>query len=115
MPKHALSIRIDIGPHRIGPGKIALLKAVREHGSVTAAAKALGMSYRRAWSLSEALNAMGAAPLIRKASGGAARGGAQLTPDGERVLALCERLVASAGAAADRELQDLVALLGEPD
>ena len=49
-----LSIRIDLGPDwRIGPGKVQLLEAIAEHGSISAAGRALGMSYRRAWLLVE--------------------------------------------------------------
>lgn len=113
MAKSSLSVRIDLPGGRIGPGKIALLKALQSHGSITAAAKALGMSYRRAWTLSEEINALGAVPLIAKGSGGASRGGAHLTEEGRQLLALCEKLVDSAQAAAAPDLKALGRLLGE--
>ena len=106
-----LSIRIDAAEGRIGPGKLALMRAIREQGSLTAAAKALGMSYRRAWSLSEELNGLAAAPLIAKSSGGTARGGAELTEKGADVLALCEQLIEKASQYAAPELEALQAIL----
>lgn len=106
-----LSIRIDAAEGRIGPGKLALMRAIRAQGSLTAAAKALGMSYRRAWSLSEELNGLAAAPLIAKSSGGTARGGAELTAKGAQVLALCEQLVEKASQSTEPELAALQEIL----
>ena len=58
MPETRLSIRLDlINGDRIGPGKIALLEAIQETGSISAAARKVGMSYRRAWLLVEQINA----------------------------------------------------------
>ena len=57
MPDTRLSIRLDLtSGDRIGPGKIALLEAIQEAGSISGAARALGMSYRRAWLLVEEIN-----------------------------------------------------------
>ena len=62
-----LSVRIDLDSgERIGPGKIALLKAVGETGSISAAGRALGMSYRRAWRLIEELNACFSKPVVTR-------------------------------------------------
>ena len=72
--------------HRIGPGKIALLEAIRTEGSITAAARYLGMSYRRAWELVEELNATFGRPLVESRAGGKAGGGADLTPLGYFVI-----------------------------
>jgi molybdate transport system regulatory protein len=74
--EHALSIRIDlVGGTRIGPGKIALLEAIAREGSISAAGRALRMSYRRAWELVEDLNRGLGAPVVRRpvASAAAAR------------------------------------------
>ena len=84
-----LSIRLDLtSGDRIGPGKIALLEAIQEAGSISAAARALGMSYRRAWLLVEEINESLQEPAVTAATGGRQGGGAALTPSGERVIAL---------------------------
>jgi len=82
-----LSIRLDLtSGDRIGPGKIALLEAIRAKGSISAAARQLGMSYRRAWLLVEELNDTLCEPAVTAATGGQRGGGAMLTPVGERVI-----------------------------
>ena len=83
----SLSLRIDLdGGERIGPGKIALLKAVGETGSISAAGRALHMSYRRAWRLIEELNTCFKTPLVTAQTGGRSGGGAALTPLGKSVI-----------------------------
>ncbi len=83
-----LSIRIDLGPgHRVGPGKVQLLEAIAAHGSISAAGRALGMSYRRAWTLIEALNAGFGRPVVETQAGGRAGGGARLSPFGAGLVA----------------------------
>lgn len=83
-----LSIRIDLAPgHRLGPGKIALLEAVAEHGSISAAGRALGMSYRRAWTLIEQMNVGFGQAVVEAQIGGKAGGGARLTPLGADLAA----------------------------
>jgi molybdate transport system regulatory protein len=83
-----LSLRIDLdGGERIGPGKIALLKAVGETGSISAAGRQLHMSYRRAWKLIEELNAGFKKPLVTAQTGGKSGGGARLTATGKAVIA----------------------------
>ena len=84
-----LSIRLDLANgDRIGPGKIALLEAIRAKGSISAAARQLGMSYRRAWLLVEDMNRMFSKPLVLARPGGAKGGGASLTQVGDSVVAL---------------------------
>ncbi len=87
---------------RFGPGKADLLTRIRETGSVTAAAAAMGMSYRRAWSLVSEVNKAFRAPLVELARGGEGGGGARLTKEGEAVLA------------SYRALEDLVLTEGAP-
>ena len=71
-----LSIRIDLAAGaRIGPGKIALLEAIRATGSISAAARSLGMSYRRAWLLVEDVNRALLAPAVTTETGGRSGGG----------------------------------------
>ncbi len=84
----SLSIRIDLGPdNRVGPGKVQLLEMIAEHGSISAAGRALGMSYRRAWMLVEAMNRGFGRPLVEAQIGGKAGGGAKLSAFGTDVVA----------------------------
>jgi molybdate transport system regulatory protein len=91
----------------IGPGKADLLELIRETGSIAAAGRRLGMSYKRAWLLVETLNATFAAPLIESRRGGPGFGGAALTEAGERALAHYRRLQAKASRAAAAEVAAL--------
>src|SRR6516164_2139412 len=84
-----ISIRIDLASgDRIGPGKIALLEAIRSTGSISAAARSLGMSYRRAWLLVEEINAALLEPAVTAETGGRHGGGAVLTAVGARIINL---------------------------
>ncbi|MDT8331723.1 LysR family transcriptional regulator [Roseomonas gilardii] len=104
-----LSIRLDPAPGlRIGPGKVRLLEEIGHNGSISAAGRALGMSYRRAWELVEDLNRGLGRPVVETAAGGAGGGGARLTRLGERVIREYRSIEAEAQAAA---LPRLLALL----
>jgi molybdate transport system regulatory protein len=82
-----LTIRVVFGEGAaLGPGKIALLEAIAESGSISAAGRRLKMSYRRAWTLVEELNAIFRTPLVRARPGGAQGGGAQVTALGKSVV-----------------------------
>lgn len=70
----------------MGPGKADLLAAIEATGSISAAARSMGMSYRRAWLLVDTVNTAFRAPLVSTAKGGAEGGGASLTPTGRKVL-----------------------------
>ncbi|KKB76941.1 ModE family transcriptional regulator [Devosia soli] len=70
----------------IGPGRADLLEGIAATGSISAAGKAMGMSYKRAWSLVQALNEGFGRPLVDTVRGGAGQGGAVLTPLGQEVL-----------------------------
>ena len=81
-------LRVDLEPQgRIGPGKIALLEAIGRAGSISAAGRALGMSYRRAWLLVDELNRLLGAPVVTTQLGGSHGGGASLTPLGRDLVA----------------------------
>ncbi len=81
-------LRIDIGPQSsIGPGKIALLEHIETSGSLSQAARDLGMSYRRAWLLLDDLNHALGEPVTTTSVGGAGGGGAQLTVFGRKLIA----------------------------
>jgi molybdate transport system regulatory protein len=97
----------------IGPGKADLLALIGETGSIAAAGRRMGMSYKRAWGLVDVLNSMFEEPLVESSRGGAKRGGATLTPAGERVLALYRDLEDKSRRASAREIEALEAMLGE--
>ncbi|WP_424135675.1 winged helix-turn-helix domain-containing protein [Roseomonas chloroacetimidivorans] len=104
-----LSIRLDLGDGvRIGPGKVRLLEEIGRAGSISAAGRALGMSYRRAWELVEALNRGLGAPVAETAAGGAGGGGARLTGLGEAVVRTYRAIEAESNAAAAGRLADLL-------
>jgi molybdate transport system regulatory protein len=101
-----LSIRLDLtSGDRIGPGKIALLEAIRSTGSISAAARRLGMSYRRAWLLVEQINEALQEPAVTAAIGGRQGGGAALTANGERVVELYRSIETIARASAKEEFR----------
>jgi molybdate transport system regulatory protein len=101
-----LSIRLDLTEaDRIGPGKIALLEAIRASGSISAAARRLGMSYRRAWLLVEQINDALKEPAVTAETGGRHGGGATLTASGERVVDLYRAIEERAEAAAKQEFR----------
>jgi len=101
-----LSIRLDLATgDRIGPGKIALLEAIKAKGSISAAARHLGMSYRRAWLLVEAVNEALREPAVAAATGGPHGGGAVVTPVGEQVIELYRTIEGHARASAHQEFR----------
>lgn len=71
-----------------GPGKAALLEEIDRTGSISGAARAMGMSYMKAWKLVQGMDRGFAEPLVRKTRGGQTRGGATLSPTGCKALAL---------------------------
>jgi molybdate transport system regulatory protein len=107
-----ITIRIDFDKSRqIGPGKIRLLELIGEHGSISAASRHMGMSYRRAWGLIENLNAMFTAPLIIAHTGGTGGGSAALTETGREVIRCYRKIEDAAAAARVTELQKLDSFL----
>jgi molybdate transport system regulatory protein len=82
-----IRFRVDIGPELgIGPGKIALLEQIGESGSLSGAARTLGMSYRRAWQLLDSLNCGLQQPVTRAQKGGPHGGGSSLTAFGRQLI-----------------------------
>lgn len=100
----------------MGPGKADLLEAIRAHGSISAAARAMEMSYRRAWLLVDAMNRCWKEPLVATLPGRAQGGSARLTGLGEAVLGHYRALQAELAAAADGPDQAVLvkAMLAEP-
>lgn len=84
-----ITVRIDLAPgSHLGHGKIRLLELVERHGSIAAAARAMGMSYRRAWLLCDEVNRMFLEPAIGTKLGGKGGGKAELTSFGQEIVAL---------------------------
>ncbi len=96
----------------LGPGKVALLEAVREHGSISAAARSLNMSYRRAWLLMDELNRALKSPAAISGPGGQNGGGSTLTPVGEEIIRLYRGIEKRAYKAASEQIDALTRLLG---
>ncbi|WP_119165453.1 winged helix-turn-helix domain-containing protein [Algihabitans albus] len=97
----------------IGPGKADLLAAIDREGSITRAAKVMGMSYRRAWLLVETMNACFKAPLVEASRGGSGGGGSGLTDTGRDVLDRYRALEEKAAAAIAEDLEAFTPLLVE--
>ncbi len=95
----------------IGPGKVALLEAIDSTGSITAAAKALGMSYRRAWLLLDELNRALREPAVGSSKGGVQGGGSVLTAVGRDVVETYRRIEATAERACAADIQRLIRLM----
>jgi molybdate transport system regulatory protein len=89
----------------MGPGKAELIARIAESGSISAAARAMGMSYRRAWQLVEALNHDFREPVIATAIGGTRGGGARVTPFGERLVARFRAMERKASGAIAADLR----------
>lgn len=102
------------GDLSLGPGKIDLLRKVGEMGSISAAARALGIPYKRAWLLIDSLNRGFPGPVLETAIGGKAGGGARLTPLGEALIAAYDALEAKLNDAAQAELAELMRLVKAP-
>lgn len=102
---HSVRIRWHLGESiAFGPGKAALLAAIRDCGSISAAARKLDMSYRRAWLLVETMNRCFDPPLVVSATGGSGGGGARLTEAGLAVLAAFDQVQADVAAVIDASL-----------
>lgn len=88
----------------IGPGKADLLTAIVETGSISAAGRSMGMSYKKAWYLIDTMNRCFREPLVAASKGGSSRGGAHLTAMGEKVLELYRSIEYQASEAAAHDL-----------
>ena len=100
-----LSIRIDLASGaRIGPGKVAVLEEIGRSGSISAAGRALHISYRRTWLLVEDLNRTLGTPVIEAAAGGSGGGGAVLTEAGKAVIASYRAIEMDTAIAAGKHL-----------
>jgi molybdate transport system regulatory protein len=106
MTRIRVSIVFESGA-RIGPGKAKLLESIRDTGSISAAARDMGMSYKRAWVLLDSINRAFIEPVVTATPGGAGGGGASLTAFGAEVLERYNRIL---DRAATNAADDLAAL-----
>src|ERR1700688_1599573 len=106
MVRVRITIVFDSGA-RIGPGKAKLLESIRDTGSISAAARDMGMSYKRAWLLLDSINRAFAEPVVTAAPGGTGGGGAVLTGFGAEVLERYRRILDQANSMAADELAAL--------
>jgi molybdate transport system regulatory protein len=93
----SLKVRVWVerdGQKVLGPGRVELLELIDRKKSISAAAREMGMSYRRAWELVQAMNLVAGVSLVEASPGGAKGGGATVTPEGRRAIRLYHRLVA---------------------
>jgi molybdate transport system regulatory protein len=102
-------------PVWIGPGKVALLEAIAETGSITSSAKKLGMSYRRAWLLVEETNRCLVRPAVATATGGRRGGGTTLTSVGAELVRRYRALERRTAAAVNRNLRTLLRTIPDRD
>jgi molybdate transport system regulatory protein len=101
----SLSVRIDLDSEgRIGPGKIQLLEHIRSCGSISAAGRAMNMSYKRAWDLVDEINRICRHPAVERQTGGKNGGGAVLTPFGMSLVARYRKIERDAASAVRKEL-----------
>ena len=94
-----------------GPGKAALLQAIDRTGSISAAAREMEMSYRRAWLLVEEMNRCFSQPLVATATGGAKGGGASITAMAKEVLSCYQHMQKKADSAIQKDMQHLLSLI----
>lgn len=112
--KTRLTLRLDFPElGRLGPGKVRLLELVDEHGSISAAGRAMGMSYRRAWQLADELNQTFSGGVVATQQGGQRGGGAALTQTGKDVVRAYRAIEKKAQKAGAAEIALIARALGE--
>ena len=114
MPRVVAKTRIRIlfgSAFAIGPGKADLLQAIERTGSISAAARSMGMSYRRAWLLIDTMNQCFREPVVDTATGGKGGGGAQITPFGKAAIRCYRAMDASATASIAKHMSEFTKLL----
>ena len=110
-PLPRLRLRVHFGPTMLGPGKADLLELINQTGSISAAGRAMKMSYKRAWTLVDEMNSAYTAPLVISARGGPDGGGAYLSETGHAVLSHYRTMMERVEAATETDIAALTALL----
>ena len=111
----SLSVRIDLDAEgRIGPGKIQLLENILACGSISAAGRAMDMSYKRAWDLVDEINRIFGNAAVERQTGGKNGGGAVLTPFGLSLVARYRKIERDAASAVKKDLAALSSDIGRP-
>jgi molybdate transport system regulatory protein len=114
-PLPSLSVRIDLDTEgRIGPGKIQLLENIHACGSISAAGRAMEMSYKRAWDLVDEINRICRRAAVERQTGGKNGGGAVLTPFGVSLVARYRKIERAAANAVRKDLQALRTDIARP-
>jgi molybdate transport system regulatory protein len=113
LPNLSLRIDLDAGS-RIGPGKIQLLENIDKFGSISAAGRAMDMSYKRAWDLVDEINRVCRQAAVERQTGGRNGGGAALTPFGASLVARYRKIERDATSAVRKELAALSHDIGRP-
>jgi molybdate transport system regulatory protein len=109
MAAPVVRFRIDFATHSsVGPGKICLLEAIRDAGSLSQAARGIGMSYRRAWLLVESLKQSFREPVTAASKGGKDGGGMLVTEFGDALIRTYRNLEREFAALAERRLQTII-------
>src|SRR3954452_11382785 len=112
-PLPSLSVRIDLDREgRIGPGKIQLLENIHKNGSISAAGRAMDMSYKRAWDLVDEINRICRQAAVERQTGGKNGGGAVLTAFGISLVSRYRKIERDATSAARKELQAMRSDIG---
>ena len=115
MGRPVIRFRIDFNEDaNVGPGKIQLLEKIKTSGSISQAARDIGMSYRRAWLLINSLNTTFQQPVVMSSTGGAGGGGAKLTEFGELLLGSYRALERDIAELGEDRLKDITKLVVRP-
>lgn len=107
MARVRLGIYLDDDGPKLGRGKVRLLRAIREHGSISAAARSMGMAYRHAWVMVDELNRCFAEPVVESTVGGQKGGGARVTAWGEELIERFDEMERLADRSLARHLRGL--------
>ena len=115
-PRRPAGVRVAFGSlYPLGPGKLALIEAIGETGSISAAARSMDMSYRRAWLLVDTVNRCFKKDLVVTSTGGRGGGGAVVTPLGEEVLQRYRIMEQKAAKSVSDEVAVFASLLAVPE
>ena len=99
-----LRLWVDVNDEKLfGPGRAELLQQIDETGSISKAAKSMGMSYKKAWAMVDEMNGMAKAPYVVPQKGGSQGGGTELTPEGKAVVKAYQKILVKLHAVLQKE------------